>query len=158
MTEEENVHIAKHRTYWKRCTQIGSRFPPLQLTKNSSLFTDRVRSTRREVIFSLCFTPHLGGGVPHLARGGTPAKSRWGVPQLGPMGGPRGTSLAGGTPPVQDSIWSTWYAAVDMPLAFTQEDFLVPVVLSVFVFYKVFQVEWEPWLHTVPPKNLKILL
>ena len=30
-----------------------------------------------------------------------------------------------GTPPVQDNRWSTWYAAVGMPLAFTREDFLV---------------------------------
>ena len=92
-----------------------------------------------------------GGGVsqPGPARGwGTPARSRWGIPQPGPGGGypsqvgpgrgvpwrgvPHlrypppsdlaqvGTPMGGDTPPS-----STWYAAVGMPLAFTQEDFLV---------------------------------
>ena len=28
-------------------------------------------------------------------------------------------------PPIQDSRWSTWYAAVGMPFAFTQEDFVL---------------------------------
>ena len=51
---------------------------------------------------SVC--PHLGGGVPRPGPGGG------GVPQ------PGGVPLLG---------WSTWYAAVGMPLAFTQEDFLV---------------------------------
>ena len=46
-----------------------------------------------------------GGTPPQVP----PIRSGWGVPQLG-----------GGTPPS-----STWYATVGMPLAFTQEDFLV---------------------------------
>ena len=41
-----------------------------------------------------------------------------------------------------DNIWSTWYAAVGMPLAFTQEDFLVSIYSntwnpSVFLFFVV---------------------
>ena len=87
--------------------------------------------------------------------GGYPSQVRWGVPKVGyPLAGmgyppsrpgwvppldrqgitSRGTPqaagtppppTAGGIPPLQDNRWSTWYAAVGMPLAFTQEDFLV---------------------------------
>ena len=63
----------------------------------------------------------LGRGVPHLW-GGTPCP---GV--LHPRGVPH---VRGGTlspPPItQSSIASTCYAAGGVPLAFTQEDFLLP--------------------------------
>ena len=134
----------------------------------SVIITDRARSTRREVIVSLCLSVHTcgGGGVPQPD--GTrpeyhpPARSGWGVPQPGdvhlghpPPGQVRtgGTPVRGhppgvppsqvrmveypsqraptwgqdggvpaGPPPGQVSAWSTWYAAVGMSLAFTQED------------------------------------
>ena len=74
------------------------------------------------------------GGVPQsgLIGGGAgmPATSRQGgtlsgvpLPWLGgttPPSGRGGVAL-----PVQDNRWSTLYAVVGMPLAFTQEDFLV---------------------------------
>ena len=60
-------------------------------------------------------TPQQGWGTP-LAR-----SDRGGVPEVGYLPPPP----AGVPPPVQDNRWSTWYAAVGMPLAFTQEDFLV---------------------------------
>ena len=58
----------------------------------SHIFTDRVRSTRREVIFSLCLSVHTWGeGVPPpgpAREGDTPARSRQlGVPPAG-MGYP----------------------------------------------------------------------
>ena len=106
----------------------------------NNIFTDRVRSTRREVIVSLCLSVHTSGG-----RGGTrPGPASWGVPHLGypPIRPGWGVSQWGGTPPwvplsdlaggypkggypTLDNRWSTWYAAVGMPLAFTQEDFHV---------------------------------
>ena len=104
------------------------------------IFTDRVRSTREGYVLtrvcpSVC--PHLrgvpwpgpaggvSGGYPTLGTtpsdlaGGVP---RWGVPQVPP---PPARPGRGGYP---ISI-STWYAAVSMPLAFTQEDFLVGYLL-----------------------------
>ena len=74
--------------------------------------------------------PGPGRGVPHLGYP-LPHQTWPGVPQLGgyPTSGTPQSDLAseggypsagGGTPPS-----STWYAAVSMPLAFTQEDFLV---------------------------------
>ena len=80
--------------------------------------------------------PHLGYPLSDLA-GGVP-HSYQGVPQPGLMGGtPTGVLPARewvpppsrGTP-LQDNRWSTWYAAVGMPLAFTQEDFLVFLLLQ----------------------------
>ena len=78
-------------------------------------FTDRVRSTRREVIFSLCLSVHTWGGrVPRpgpdgeypiqpWTGGGTPARSKWGwyagegVPWPGPdRGVPWGTPTSQG--------------------------------------------------------------
>ena len=78
-----------------------------------------------KVMFSVC--PHLWGG----GGGGTPARSIQGVPQPRPGWGGYPPARSGwggypGTPPWQDS---TWYAAIGMPLAFTQEDFLVCVFL-----------------------------
>ena len=89
----------------------------------------------------------LPGGYPTL---GTPIRPGWGgtscqrVPHLGyppgrgyPCRGPPhlrytphqtlpgGIPPAGGGYPTSGNRWSTWYAAVGMPLVFTQEDFLV---------------------------------
>ena len=84
-------------------------------------------------------------GVPHLRyphqtwpgvpqQGGTspcvpPIRPGWGVPYLRylpPIGPGWGYPNGGWVPHlIQDNRWSTWYAAVGMPLAFTQEDFLV---------------------------------
>ena len=66
-------------------------------------------------------------GVPHLRY----SHQTWlGVPLLGvPHLRYPPSDLAGGTPaggyPTSGNRWSTWYAAVSMPLAFTQED--IPV-------------------------------
>ena len=69
------------------------------------------------------------GGVPHLRSevGGYPISGLGGVPQSGLDGGYPGypPTLRWGTPPRQISIASTCYAVGGMPLAFTQEDFLV---------------------------------
>ena len=69
----------------------------------------------------------LAGGVPCQVQ-------PWGSTLPGPAGGGGSTWLGGGTLPGpagvgeypgQDNIGSTCYTAGDMPLAFTQEDFLV---------------------------------
>ena len=78
----------------------------------------------------------VGGGVPHLAdrgEGSTPILPDrgcdpillMGVPPSGQWGVPHVTD--GGTPPIrrQSSRASTCYTAGGMPLAFTQENFLV---------------------------------
>ena len=83
------------------------------------------------------------GGTPSSYQGGTPSSWWGGVPpyqvqvggypiQLIWVGYPiqlmGGGTLAGGTPPPhQSSIACTCYAAGGMPLAFTQEDFLVHI-------------------------------
>ena len=68
---------------------------------------------------------HMGyprWGTPWQGWGTPPARTGWGIPDMGytPNGVPPPPP-----PPVQDRKWSTWYAAVGMPLVFTQEDFLV---------------------------------
>ena len=72
--------------------------------------------------------PHLrsGWGIPHSAYRGVPySRSEWGYPSLPPSAG-------WGTPPVrrQISIASTCYTAGGVPLAFTQEDFLLNSVFE----------------------------
>ena len=79
---------------------------------------------------------------PHQAWWGVP---QWGVPILGtPQSGLMGGTPTGGYPirpgrgyPPSDlaggrypTSGSTWYAAVGMPLAFTQEDFLVSIIFN----------------------------
>ena len=67
-----------------------------------TIFTDRVRSTRREVIVSLCLSVHTCGGVPRPGSSQPGGDTRWGgtpcwggtPPQVPPM-----SDLAGGTPP-----------------------------------------------------------
>ena len=105
------------------------------LLRRVTLITACIRRIRK-VIFSVC--SHLQGGgypvpglwvrgypIPGLGRGYPPARSgRWGggVPWVPPT-----TRTGWGTHPPsrQSSIASTCYAAGGMPLAFTQEDFLV---------------------------------
>ena len=74
------------------------------------------------------YPPRLGltGGGVYLRRGTPLGQVWWGVPEDGYP-----TSRDGITPPppLQDNRWSTWYAALSMPLAFTQEDFLVLTIL-----------------------------
>ena len=151
-----------------------------------SIITDRVRSTAGRLCFDTCLSVCLS-----TPRGGTPARSRWGVPlpgltgeyphqvqaggvpkvghphqtwpgstpsggypTSGPLIGPGwgvphlgypspigpgwGVPLLGGGYPTSGNRWSTWYAAVSMPLAFTQEDFLV----RTFLFYVKIQLQW----------------
>ena len=83
----------------------------------------------------------LGGTSARSSKEGTPARYLGNLPppsqvrtrgEGSPAGGYPGYPLAGypgyppcRIPPGQESTRSTWYAAVGMPLAFTQEDFLV---------------------------------
>ena len=100
----------------------------------------RGKVTFRHVSVHPSVCPREGGVTPpgrdgYPSEGGTPTwpgrggRSRWGYPPAQVQMG--GYPLAGvppprqGVPPVQDNRWSTWYTAVGMPLAFTQEDFLV---------------------------------
>ena len=79
---------------------------------------------------SVCLFTLAGGGYPIPGEGGTPS-SWWGYPIPGPGGGevPPWPGLDGVRPIRQSSIASTSYAACGMPLAFTQEDFLVSFVI-----------------------------
>ena len=56
---------------------------------------------------------------------GTPLSPGWGTPPAGVPPVPWGTPPLAGVPPWQSSIACTCYAAVGMPLAFMQENFLV---------------------------------
>ena len=162
-----------------------------------------------EVIFSVCVSPHLGGGTPSSWRGwgyplprswhggglfswwgypipgpggrGLPhPRSRWGVPHSqvqaggypipGPVGGTPFPGTGGGVPfprsrwgvPHQTSTACTCYAAGSMPLAFTQEDFLVGEIISDKPFPKTFGfikrlrfrisllLERNHWTNTIP--------
>ena len=102
------------------------------------------------VLFSVCLSVHILGGVPQSGlgggthprsgQGGTHPRSGWGgypIPGLA-RGSPRpGTGYSPrpgmgyppepgtGYPPPTWDIASTCYVAGGMPLAFTQEDFLV---------------------------------
>ena len=103
------------------------------------IFTDRVRSTRREVIVSLCHCTPVGGGVPQpgpgRGGGGTPGRfSRGGYPtwlgvppirpgqgvppirgHLATLGTPHQT-FQGGTPPwVPPPIRPGWAGGVPLP-------------------------------------------
>ena len=75
--------------------------------------------------------PSPGRGVPqswpggYLSTGYSPGQDRTGVPLSPPPG-----QVRMGYPPGQNSRASTYYAAGGMPLAFTQEDFLVFVRLE----------------------------
>ena len=102
-----------------------------------------------KVLFSqVSVCPHLGGGVTHLADRGYPFLLDWGVPHPSQWGYPpskvrMGGGVPQGTPscpgqvpgqedggtPNQNSTVCTCYAVGGMPLAFTQEDFLVPLVV-----------------------------
>ena len=94
------------------------------------VITARIQRMGEGTVFSLFVSPHLDGGGPHPRSGHTPfqvqmgggeysLRSGWGVPPC--------PGLDGVHPPPsgQISIASTCYAAGGVPLAFTQEDFLV---------------------------------
>ena len=80
------------------------------------VFTARIRRMGEGTVFSLFVSPHLDGG-----EGDTPGLDGGGYPRSGWSGGTQGN------PPTmrQNSRASTCYPAGGMPLAFTQEDFLV---------------------------------
>ena len=69
------------------------------------------------------------------------------------LAGSRGYSTSG-------NRWSTWYATVGMPLAFTQEDFLVFVVFVVVVVVLMLMVTHLKsfWLHIVTAGNVILWL
>ena len=130
------------------CSDLVELYTPPSPVPGRDSYIYRPRTyVRREVMFSqVCLCSTFGGG-----RGGTPSqvwlggdtpsqvwlggvphpRSTWGTPpDLGwgtslDLG--RGTppELGWGNPPRQISVASTCYAAGGMPLAFTQEDFLV---------------------------------
>ena len=83
-----------------------------------------------------------GGTLPGPAVGGYPARSsRGGYPGGGvpDLGTPRGGTRWGGGYPGQDNIGSTCYTAGGMPLAFTQEDFLVGNDITIIIIvYQLF--------------------
>ena len=113
------------------------------------LITDRICSMTGRLCFDTCLSIHPStclsvcpqGGVPQPGPaggfplpGGTPpqlppSQVWWDVHEVG-YPPSRDEVLPsqvwlGGITPIQDNRWSTWFAAVGMPLAFTQEDFLV---------------------------------
>ena len=72
--------------------------------------------------------PQQGWGTPQPGVAwGYLARSNGVVPEVGYPLSRNGVPPVRGYPPspLQDNRWSTWYAAVGTPLAFTQEDFLV---------------------------------
>ena len=78
-----------------------------------TIFTAHIRRMGEGNIFSLCVSSHLDRGC-YLPR--------WGVYTFP---GGWGTTLPGRGTPYQNSIACTCYVLDGMPLAFTQEDFLV---------------------------------
>ena len=90
---------------------------------------------REEAIFSVCLSVHIGGhplpgegGAPRLGEGAPPCWGE-GVPPCGEgAAGGRGAPCQG--PPHRSNMACTCYAAVGMPLAFTQEDFLDAIKFS----------------------------
>ena len=78
--------------------------------------------------------PQWGGGVCHL--GYPPSDLAGGYPDGGyPTSGTPLSNLVGGYPNGGvPTSGSTWYAAVGMPLAFTQEDFLVILLFLAFTY------------------------
>ena len=119
------------------------------LTKTEiSLITDRVRSTMGRLCFDTCLsiclsTPLAGGGTPaggyptlgkppvhphrtwpggYPTSGTPPSDLVGGVPSAGgyPTSGPPPHQTWLGGYPTSGNRWSTWYATVGMPLAFTQ--------------------------------------
>ena len=79
----------------------------------------------RVLLSDLAWGQYPYQGVPHLRY---PSHQTWlGVPLSGgtPPWVPPIRPGQGGGYPTSGNRWSTWYAVVGMPLAFTQEDFLV---------------------------------
>ena len=86
--------------------------------------------------------PRLGMGYPPRHRTGVPPSDLgWGIPPGHETGYPPGPEMGyppghgTGYPPRQISIASTCYTAGGMPLAFTQEDFLVKIIFTVIIDY-----------------------
>ena len=138
---------------WDRTGVLSALFDELSLLglkqRDIVIFTHRVRSTREGYVLirvsssihpSVC--PHLGGGGNWArSRGGYPGQvyvggpcwgyptssascQTWGLPHLGYPSSDLVRGYPAGGYPTSVNRWSTWYAAMGMPLAFTQEDFL----------------------------------
>ena len=104
----------------------------------SNLVTARVRTYDGRLCFHRCVSVQLWGGgypVPSIGRGGTPSQV-WlgeGLPHLRSGGGTPSqvqggypiSGPGGGVPPPGIASTCYGYAAGNIPLAFTQEDFLV---------------------------------
>ena len=91
-----------------------------KMSHNKKDFTACIRRMGK-VIFSVCLSVHTWG-VPHPVDG---SRYRWGVPRIPPV------QVQAGVPPsrYRSSIACTYYAVVGVPLALTQEDFLVYVTV-----------------------------
>ena len=120
-------------------TRYGTGSMPLPFSCRRTFLIPTVYIVRWEgyVLTHVCpsVCPHPGGGGVYPCRGGTPSwvtpppRQTWpgGYPTLGT---PPRLNLAEGGYPTSGNRWSTWHAAVGMPLAFTQEDFLVTLIFS----------------------------
>ena len=92
------------------------------------IITDRIRSTTGRLCFDSCLSICLS------TPGGYPGKVRGGGTRVPPQPGQRGGTPAGGYPNRAGvpHLVSTSYAAVGIPHAFTQENFLVHVDVIIF--------------------------
>ena len=126
---QDTSHTASGRAIHSAMTSLLiSWFLKISVIKSKWIITTCIWRMREGNIFTLCVSPHIDGGFPVLLMGGTPSQV-W-------MGGTpsyvwTGTALSRtgwGTPHTirrQSSMASTCYVVGGMPLAFTQEDFLV---------------------------------
>ena len=138
------------RTGWaSTCYVAGSM--PLAFTQEDFLVTNHIQ--KGGGWYRVPYSHPSWQGVPILPERGYPHPSQWGreyphpvlmgVPHPVPMGGyphprsgspPRQQEGGGGTPN-WNSIACTWQSAGGMPLAFTQEDFLVADELWPYLAY-----------------------
>ena len=98
--------------------------PNCKSPEKQKIITARVRSTTGRLCFDTCLSVcHRGGGsVSRLSRGGV-RSSQQGGGQLQPARGGVRSSGGGGSAPAGRG--GGHYTAGSMPLAFTQEDFLI---------------------------------
>ena len=101
------------------------------------------------------------GGYPIQLMGGTPfpGLDGWGIPPG------KGVSPWQGYPPQKTSTACTWYTAGGMPLAFTQEDFLVSFSMDITWNLNLWQLPgwtsgyfymWNIQYQSTPPAELNV--
>ena len=119
-----------------KCYPCPEQFlPPAYVLRGKVIFTAHVRSTKEGNIYTWEYlSVHIvGGGYPVLGWGGVTPRPGMGYPPDLGLGTspwtwdwvPAPPQTWDWVPPGPPSMASTWYAAGGMPLAFTQEDFLV---------------------------------